>query len=83
MDESFDAEKAKKKFLLPQAIVMVAVAAMISFGFFVDGETGAVAVNNILAAVILIVLFEVILYREVFVNSKKKGGSSSSGKKVK
>ena len=83
VDESFDAEKAKKKFLLPQAIVMVAVSAMISFGFFVDGETGAVAVNNILAAVILIVLFEVILYREVFVNSKKKGGSSSSGKKDK
>ena len=58
--------------MLPQAIVMVAVAAMISFGFFVDGETGAVAVNNILAAVILIVLFEVILYREVLSTLKER-----------
>ncbi len=80
MDESFDAEKAKKKFLLPQAIVMVAVAAMISFGFFVDGETGAVAVNNILAAVILIVLFEVILYREVLSTLKRKADLLPLGK---
>ena len=61
----------KKLFLLPQAGIMVLVAAGISFGLFVD-ETGKIAVNTVLAAVIVIVLAEVILYREIFVNRKGK-----------
>lgn len=47
-EDSFDAEKAKKKFILPQAMVMVIVSALISFGAFTDG-TGAIIVNNVLA----------------------------------
>lgn len=61
----------KKLFLLPQAGIMVLVAAGISFGLFVD-ETGKIAVNTVLAVVIVIVLAEVILYREIFVNRKGK-----------
>lgn len=67
--EDFDPDRAKKKFLLPQALVMVAVAASISFGLFTN-EGGAIAINNILAFVIVVVLAEVILYREVYINSK-------------
>ena len=81
--DGFDPEKAKKKFMLPQAVVMVALAAMVSFGFFKDGETGAIAINNILAVVILVALFEVILYREIYINSRNKKSTSSEKKKDK
>lgn len=67
--EDFDPDQAKKKFLLPQALVMVAVAASISFGLFTN-EGGGIAINNILAFAIVVVLVEVILYREVYINSK-------------
>lgn len=84
--DDFDREAAKKKFLLPQAVVMVAFAAAISFGLFLD-ETGAPAISNILAAVIVLVLFEVILYREVYVNSrqpkKEKKGKKTDRRAVK
>lgn len=63
-------EKAKKKFLLPQAVIMIALAAAVSFGLFVD-EAGAIVVNNVLAAVILVALVEVILYREAYINGDK------------
>lgn len=69
--EKKERPEAKKLFLLPQAGIMVLVAAGISFGLFVD-ETGKIAVNTVLAAVIVIVLAEVILYREIFVNRKEK-----------
>lgn len=82
-EDGFDPEKAKKKFMLPQAVVMVALAAMVSFGFFKDGETGAIAINNILAVVILVALFEVILYREIYINSRNKKSTSSAKKKDK
>ena len=68
--EIFDMEKAKKKFLLPQALVMVVVAAGISFGLFTNKD-GGIEITNILALLIVIGLGEVILYREIFVNSKK------------
>ena len=69
-DFEFDPETAKKKFLLPQALVMVAAAGSISFGLFTDKD-GNIVLNNILAFVILIALVEVILYREIYVNGKK------------
>lgn len=73
-DEGKDEKKKadKKRFLLPQAFVMVALAAGISFGLFTD-KSGAVVFSNVLAFVIVVVLGEVILYREIFVNSKEKG----------
>jgi len=88
-ENGFDPEKAKKKFLLPQAIIMVAAAACISFGLFQD-ETGAIVINNVLAFVIILAVAEVILYREAYVNSKmpknskgkkEKGKKSAAGKK--
>ena len=75
-ENGFDPEKAKKMFLLPQAAVMVLLATGVSFGFFTD-EKGALVINNILAVVLVVVVFEVILYREAYVNSKKP----KSGKK--
>ena len=82
--QEFDAEKAKKKFLLPQALVLVVTAACISFGVFVDAG-GGIQVNNILAFLIAVGMGEVILYREIYVNSKSKGsgkGNGSVGKKA-
>ncbi len=70
-EKEWDPQKAKKMFLLPQALVMVIVAGCISFGVFVD-EAGQIVVNNILALVIVIALAEVILYREIYVNGKEK-----------
>lgn len=75
-DDGFDPEKAKKKFLLPQAVVMVVVAALVSFGAFTD-EYGDIAVTNILAVVLILAVTEVILYREAYVNSRKKGNKKT------
>lgn len=75
-EDGFDPEKAKKKFLLPQAVVMVAVAALVSFGAFTD-EYGDIAVTNILAVVLILAVTEVILYREAYVNSRKKGNKKT------
>ncbi len=81
-EDGFDSEKAKKKFLLPQAVVMVAIAAAVSFGFFTD-ETGAIVVNNILAVVIVVAVAEIILYREAYVNGRqpKKGKGNKKAAK--
>lgn len=77
----FDRERAKKIFLLPQAFVMVGLAALISFGAFTD-NAGHIVLNNILAALIIIVVAEVVLYREAYVNHKKKTvKGSGKGKK--
>lgn len=78
-EDGFDPEKAKKKFLLPQAVIMVAVAALVSFGAFTD-EYGDIAVNNILAVVLILAVTEVILYREAYVNSRKKGNKKADRK---
>lgn len=85
--EDFDREKAKKKFLLPQAAIMVALAAVGSFGGFLD-KSGNIAVNNILAAVVIVAVTEVILYREAYVNNKgkkdaKKKKENKEGRKEK
>lgn len=77
-EKEFDPEKAKKMFLLPQALVMLVVAGGISFGLFVD-EFGQIIVNNVLALVILIALAEIILYREIYVN--RKGAKPGKEKK--
>lgn len=66
-----DAETARKKFLLPQAVFMVMIAAGISFGFFQDAD-GAIAIKNIFAAAIVLGIAEVICYREAYVNNQKK-----------
>lgn len=76
--EEFDPARAKKLFMLPQAVIMVIIAASISFGLFTD-KAGKIAVNNILALVILIAVAEVILYREVFIHAKQAG--KKKGKK--
>jgi type IV secretory pathway VirB10-like protein len=65
-------EKKKKTFLLSQAIFMIIVASLISFGFFKDHETGTLLIKNLMAAVIVIGVAEFIVYREIFVNSKTK-----------
>lgn len=78
-EDGFDPEKAKKKFLLPQAVIMVAVAALVSFGAFTD-EYGDIAVTNILAVVLILAVTEVILYREAYVNSRKKGNKKADKK---
>lgn len=80
-DTEFDAVKAKKKFILPQAVIMVAVAALISFGGFCD-DTGSLLVNNVLAAFIVIGVAEIILYREAYVNSQKKRNKATEKKGV-
>ena len=77
-EKEFDPEKARKMFLLPQALIMLIVAGGISFGLFVD-EFGQIVVNNVLVVVILVALTEVILYREIYVNGK--GAKGSKGKK--
>ena len=81
-ENRFDPEKAKRIFLLPQALLMVVTAASISFGLFVD-EAGGLVINNILAFVIVILLAEVILYREAYVNPKKEQNSSKKKTKGK
>lgn len=78
-EDGFDREKAKKKFMLPQAIVLVAMAALVSFGAFTD-EGGAIVLNNILAVVLIVAVAEVVLYREVYVNSRSKSENKGSGK---
>ena len=78
--QEFDAEAAKKKFLFPQAIVMVVTAAAISFGVFFR-EDGSLATDLLLAYMIFLAVFEVILYREIYVNGKKL--RKESGKKDK
>lgn len=78
-EENFDREKAKKKFLLPQAVIMVALAAMVSFGFFTDGS-GGIALKNIFAVVLIVAVAEVILYREAYVNGKNASGKSKPKK---
>ncbi|WP_251501368.1 DUF6382 domain-containing protein [Otoolea muris] len=75
----FDAAKARKKFLLPQAAVIVALAGLASFGFFMDAETGKPAFSPILAAVILVAVTEIVLYREAYVNGKNKDKDRESG----
>ena len=80
-EDGFDAEKAKKKFLIPQAVIMVAVAALVSFGAFTD-ETGGIAIKNILAVVLILAVTEVILYREAYVNSRNKGAKKASASKA-
>lgn len=77
--KDFDPEKAKKKFLLPQALVMIVTAAAVSFGFFTE-KSGGIAINNVLAFVIVIALAEVILYREIYINSKTSGKKKDSSK---
>ena len=81
--ETGDSKKAKKQFMLPQALVMVALASGISFGLFTD-QNGGIVLNNVLAFVIVVALAEVILYREVYKNStnpkKKKGRETMKGK---
>lgn len=78
-EDGFDPEKAKKKFLLPQAVIMVALAALVSFGAFTD-EYGDIAVTNILAVVLILAVTEVILYREAYVNSRSKGNKKMDKK---
>lgn len=68
-EENFDAEAAKKKFLLPQAVIMVALAAAYSFGLFAD-ESGALVIKNVFGVLACVALIEVVLYREAYVNSK-------------
>ena len=68
--EGFDKEKARKKFLLPQAFIMVMAAAMISFGAFTDAA-GNIIINNVLGMVFVLLLIEVVIYREAFVNTKQ------------
>lgn len=67
--DGFDPEKAKKKFLIPQAAVMVVLAALISFGAFKD-KNGGIVLNHVLAAVLCVAVAEIILYREIYVNGK-------------
>lgn len=78
----FDREKAKKKFLLPQALIMVLLAALVSFGAFTDSE-GKIVLNNLLAVVLIVAVTEVILYREAFVNGKDKNGKKRPKKESK
>ena len=77
-EEEFDREKAKKKFLLPQAVILVALSASISFGLFLN-EYGELQFDVIGAAVVIIVVTEIILYREAYVNSRKKDAKNKSG----
>ena len=79
-EDGFDPAKAKKKFLLPQAVVMVVLAALVSFGAFTD-ESGSIAVTNILAVVLVVAVAEIILYREAYVNSRKKGAKPAAAPK--
>lgn len=79
-DGEFDAGKAKKMFLLPQALVAVVIAACISFGLFVNAE-GNPAVDVILAVGICVAVAEVVLYREIYVNGKAKAGGKKETKK--
>ena len=78
-EDGFDREKAKKKFLLPQAVIMVAVAALVSFGAFTD-ESGGIVLNNVLAVVLILAVAEIVLYREAYVNSRSKSGSQGGEK---
>lgn len=83
-EEEFDREKAKKKFLLPQAVIFVALSAAVSFGLFQNTQ-GELQLDLIGAAVVVIVVLEVILYREAYVNGKNKtpkGGKKQKAKKV-
>lgn len=81
-EDGFDRKAAKQKFMLPQALIMVMVAAGISFGLFAD-ENGTLAVNTILAFVIGIAVVEIVLYREIYINSRKGNRDKKSSKKNK
>lgn len=76
-------QKGKKKFLLFQALVMVCVAALISFGAFVDADTGQILVSNAGAVALVVAALEFVVYREIFVNSKKENEKKEKNKKEK
>lgn len=74
-------EKEKKKFLLFQTLVMVCMAALISFGAFTDGDTGQILTSNAGAAALVVAALEFVVYREIFVNSKKENEKKEKTKK--
>ncbi len=78
----FDRDKAKKKFLLPQAVILVALSAAISFGLFQNAQ-GQLQFDVIGAAVLIIAVAEVIIYREAYVNGRKNPKGTDAKKKEK
>ena len=84
-NSSPEREKAKKKFLIPQAVIMVFLAAMLSFGAFKTPE-GGLAIKNILGVILVLAVAEIIIYREAYVNSgvnKSKRKNEEKGKAEK
>lgn len=86
-EEDPDAEAAKKKFLLPQALIAVVLAAAYSFDLFIDANTGGISITNVAAIIGCVALVEFVLYREAFVNNKapkeKKEKTAKSPKEPK
>ena len=83
-DKKAGKSDGQKKFILCQALFIVIIAAMISFGLFKNAETGAIETTNILGAVIMIAGLEFVLYREFMTKKEKedkKGKSTKTGKK--
>lgn len=81
-DKKAGKSNGQKKFILCQALFIVIIAAMISFGLFKNAETGAIETTNILGAVIMIAGLEFVLYREFMTKKEdKKGKPAKSGKK--
>ena len=85
-DKKAGKSDGQKKFILCQALFIVIIAAMISFGLFKNAETGAIETTNILGAVIMIAGLEFVLYREFMTKKEdkkedKKGKTTKSGKK--
>ncbi len=83
-DKKAGKSDGQKKFILCQALFIVIIAAMVSFGLFKNAETGAIETTNILGAVIMIAGLEFVLYREFMTKKEKedkKGTSTKIGKK--
>lgn len=75
-----EGKKGNLKFLLVQPVLLAVLAAAFVSGLFFDGS-GNLVINHVLAVGIVVLLLEVILYREIYIN--KAEGTDEGTKKTK
>ena len=73
-EKRFDA----KRFLLPQIVIIEAVAALIYLDMFTD-ESGGISIIHTLAVVLLLALLEVILFNISYVRVKSNAAKTAAG----
>lgn len=82
-EKTTEGKKGGLKFFLVQPVLLAVIAAAAVSGIFVD-EAGNLLLNSVAAVGIVVLLLEVILYREIFVNKKgEKTAEKGEGKTKK